>query len=51
MRATGYVARIRKVRNAQNILIEKPGGKSPLGRHRRRKAVILEYVFWKEGGK
>jgi hypothetical protein len=33
MRWTGYVARMRKKRNAYRILVGKPEGKIPLGRH------------------
>jgi hypothetical protein len=36
VRWEGYVARIGEKRNAYRILVGKPGGKSPLGRPRRR---------------
>jgi hypothetical protein len=36
MRLLGRVAHIRDTRNAYKILIEKPEGKRPLGRPRRR---------------
>jgi hypothetical protein len=36
MRWAGHVARMREKRNAYRILVGKPEGKRPLGRHRRR---------------
>jgi hypothetical protein len=35
-RWSGHVARLGEKRNAHRILVEKPGGKTPLGRPRRR---------------
>jgi hypothetical protein len=35
MRRAGHVARMGEIRNAYNILVGKPEGKRPLGRHRR----------------
>jgi hypothetical protein len=36
MRWVGHVARMREKRNAYRLLVEKPEGKRPLGRPRRR---------------
>jgi len=36
MRWEGHVARMGEMRNAHNILVGKPKGKRPLGKHRRR---------------
>jgi hypothetical protein len=36
MRWAGHVASMGEMRNAYKILVEKPEGKKPLGRHRRR---------------
>jgi hypothetical protein len=36
MRWTGHVPRLKETRNAYRILVNKPGGKRPLGRPRRR---------------
>jgi hypothetical protein len=36
MRWAGHISRMRKKRNAYRILVEKPEGKRPLGRARRR---------------
>jgi hypothetical protein len=36
MRWAGHVARIGEKRNAHRVLVGKPEGKRPLGRHRRR---------------
>jgi hypothetical protein len=36
MRWAGHVARMREKRNAHRTLVEKPEGKRPLGRSRRR---------------
>jgi hypothetical protein len=40
MRWAGRVARMRKIRNAINILIGKPEGKRPLGRPRCRREGV-----------
>ena len=36
LRVTGHVARMEQSRNAYRVLVEKPAGKRPLGRPRRR---------------
>jgi hypothetical protein len=36
MRWAGYVARMGEKKNANRVLVEKPEGKRPLGRSRRR---------------
>jgi len=35
---------------AYRILVVRPEGKCPLGRHRRRRRIILKWVFKKWGG-
>jgi hypothetical protein len=45
MRLVGHVARMGKKRNAYRILVDKPEGKRPLGRPRRRWWTILKWVL------
>jgi hypothetical protein len=42
MRGTGHVARMEEKRNAYRILVEKPEGKRPLGRPKRRWVVNIK---------
>jgi len=55
MRWVAYLARTREIRNAENILIGRPEGKTPLGKIRRRwehnitmnlKEIVWEGVQW-----
>jgi hypothetical protein len=48
MRWAGHVTRMGEMRK---ILVEKPEGKRPLGRPRRRWRIILEWIFGQKGGK
>jgi hypothetical protein len=45
MRWAGHVARMGKRRNTYRILVEKPGGRKPLGRSRRRWMTILKWIL------
>jgi hypothetical protein len=47
MRWTGHVARIGESTGVYRVLVEKPDGKRPLGRHRRRWRIILRWMFGK----
>jgi hypothetical protein len=38
-----------KIKNACIILIGKPKGKSPLGKHKRIRRIILEWILGKQG--
>jgi hypothetical protein len=40
-----HVARIGEKKNAYTILVEKPEGKRPLGRPRRRCVIILKWIL------
>jgi hypothetical protein len=50
IRWAGYVARMGKSRVVYRVLVGKPEGKSPNGRPRRRRRVILRRIFRKWGG-
>jgi hypothetical protein len=50
MRWVGHVARIGEKRNAYRILVEKPEGKRPLGRPRRRWVTILKWILERQDG-
>jgi hypothetical protein len=45
MGGTGHVARMGEMRNAYNILVGKPEGKSPFGRSRRDRKIILKWIL------
>jgi hypothetical protein len=45
---TRHVIRMGQKRNAYRILVEKPEGKRPLGRSRRRWSIILKWVLEKK---
>jgi hypothetical protein len=45
MRWTVYLARVGEKRNVYRLLVEKPEGKTPLGRPRRRWAIILGWIL------
>jgi hypothetical protein len=47
MRLAGHVARIGERRGVYRALVEKPEGKRPLGRQRRRWGIILRWIFKK----
>jgi hypothetical protein len=47
----GLVVRIGEVRKVYNILVEKPEGKRPLGKSRRRWRIMLDWILEKYGGK
>jgi hypothetical protein len=47
MRWVGHVARMGKGRCVYRVLVEKPEGKRPLGRPRRRLRIILRWIFRK----
>jgi hypothetical protein len=56
MRLTEHVARIGERRNAYRILVEKPEGKKPLGRPRRRWediskiSILLKWILGRQDG-
>jgi hypothetical protein len=43
----GHVARMGKKRGVYRVLVGKPKGNRPLGRHRRRWNIILKWIFRK----
>jgi hypothetical protein len=45
MRLAGHIARMGERRGVYRVLVKKPEGKRPLGRPRRRRRVILRWVF------
>jgi hypothetical protein len=44
MRWAGYVARMGEERRVYRVLVGKPEGKRPLGRPRRNRLIILEWI-------
>jgi hypothetical protein len=48
MRGAGHVTRMGE-KNAYRILMGKPGGRRPLGRHRRRWRIILKLILERRG--
>jgi transposase len=38
-------------KGTQRVLVEKPEGKRPLGRHRCSGRIILRWIFWKWDGR
>jgi hypothetical protein len=47
MRLAEHVARTGEKRDAHRVLVEKPEGKRPLGRPRRRWRIILKWILEK----
>ena len=50
MRWAGHVARMEEGRVVNKVLVGKPEGKRPLGRKRRRRRIILRWIFGKWEG-
>jgi hypothetical protein len=50
MRWAGHEARMVEKRNAYRILVEKPEGKSPLGRPRHRWGTIIKWILERQDG-
>jgi hypothetical protein len=49
MRWTGHVAHMGEVRNAYNILVGRPEGRRPLGRHKHRWEDNIKMDLWEIG--
>ena len=47
IRRVGHVARMGERRGVYGVLVEKPEGKRPLGRHRLRGRIILRWILRK----
>jgi hypothetical protein len=47
MRWAGHVARIAEGRDVYRVLMGKPEGKRPFGRHRRRWRILLKWILRK----
>ena len=50
MRWEGHVVRMGEGRGVHRVLVGKPEGKRPLGRHRHRWGIILRWIFRKWDG-